>query len=37
MEIPPEMRQLFLDAIHTFMLVAVIDLLESEGYGFEEG
>jgi hypothetical protein len=36
-DIPAPMRQLFLDAIHTSMLEAFIDLLASEHYTFEDG
>ena len=31
-QITPEMRTLMLNAIHTAMALAVIDLLDSEGY-----
>ena len=36
-QITPEMRQLMLNAIHTTMTLAVVDLLNSESYTFEEG
>ena len=36
-QITPEMRQLMLNAIHTTMTLAVVDLLNSENYTFEEG
>ena len=36
-QITPEMRQLMLNAIHTTMTLAVVDLLNSERYTFEEG
>jgi len=36
-QISPEMRTLMLNAIHTTMALAVIDLLDSENYTFEEG
>lgn len=34
--VTPEMRTLMLNAIHTTMALAVIELLDSEGYTFEE-
>jgi hypothetical protein len=36
-QITPDMRQLMLNAIHTTMTLAVVDLLHSESYTFEEG
>ena len=36
-QITPEIRQLMLNAIHTTMTLAVVDLLNSENYTFEEG
>jgi len=36
-QVTPEMRTLMLNAIHTTMALAVIDLLNSEGYAFAEG
>jgi hypothetical protein len=36
-EIKPEMRQLILDAIHTTMTLAVVDLLQTHGYTFDDG
>ena len=32
-----DLRQLFLDAIHTKMLMSVVDLLHAANYDFEEG
>jgi hypothetical protein len=36
-QVTPEIRTLMLNAIHTTMALAVIDLLNSEGYTFAEG
>jgi hypothetical protein len=36
-QVTPEMRTLMLNAIHTTMTLAVVDLLHSENYTFEEG
>ena len=36
-QVTPEIRTLMLNAIHTTMALAVIDLLDSKGYTFEEG
>lgn len=36
-QVTPEMRTLMLNAIHTTMALAVIDLLDSQGYTFAEG
>jgi hypothetical protein len=36
-QVTPELRTLMLNAIHTTMALAVIDLLNSEGYTFAEG
>jgi hypothetical protein len=35
--ISPELRSLMLNAIHTNMTLAVVELLDSESYSFEEG
>jgi len=32
-----DLRQLFLDTIHTKMLMSVVDLLHAANYDFEEG
>ena len=36
-QVTPEIRTLMLNAVHTTMALAVIDLLDSKGYTFEEG
>jgi hypothetical protein len=36
-QVTPEMRTLMLNAIHATMTLAVVDLLNSENYTFEEG
>ncbi len=36
-DVTPEMRILMLNAIHTTMALAVVDLLNSEEYTFEDG
>jgi hypothetical protein len=36
-QVTPKIRTLMLNAIHTTMALAVIDLLNSEGYTFAEG
>lgn len=36
-ELTPGMRTLFLNAIHTTMTLAVVDLLNAHGYSLEDG